>query len=76
MAFWNKKKSYGSKKAYHSGMGYAVAHSGKGINFKSTANRASFAAGFKAGLSAIAKDAFKYPSLPKKARSKKTKKRG
>ena len=73
MAFQSKSRG-GSKKAFHSGMGYAVAHSKRGINFKNKNNRASFAAGFKAGLAAIAKDAFKYPSLPKKTRSKKSKK--
>lgn len=64
MAF--KKKSRYSKNqqtAYHSGRGYAVAHSGKKIEFSSSDMKESFMAGYKAGRETIKKSPKKYPSL-------------
>ena len=59
--FMSKKYSNGQKKAYYSGMGYAAAHKGKAIPFKSDKNKQSFREGYKKGVTVIVK----YPDLKK-----------
>lgn len=44
-----KKYTEAQKKAYYSGMGYAVCQEGKRIDFKSEENKDSFRAGLKKG---------------------------
>lgn len=58
-----KSKVSASAKSYYSGMGYAIAHEKKGINFKNSKSRASFAAGYNAGKARAAKNPLKYPKL-------------
>ena len=69
----NKKTRFSrsERQAYLSGMGYAVAHKKKGINFSRPALRKSFAAGYKKGLERVEQNPLKYPTLPPKKRSKK-----
>ena len=59
------KKRYSSKnqKIYYSGMGYAMGHKGRGINFKDSASRAIFQKGYNAGLRKAAKNPLKYPFI-------------
>lgn len=59
------KYTSGQRKAYQSGMGYSVAHSGNRINFKSALNRQSFIDGFNAGLKAQNKSPDRYPKSSK-----------
>ena len=55
-------KKRGNAKAYYSGMGYAVASSGRSINFKSKRNANAFARGINRGKSLIGKESsYKYP---------------
>ena len=64
MAFKKKSKfSSNQKAAYHSGRGYAVAHKGKKIEFKSSDMKESFMAGYKAGRASVEKSPSKYPNL-------------
>lgn len=55
------KYSSGQKKAYYSGMGYAAAHKGKKIDFKSEKNKQSFREGYRKGVTVIVN----YPDLKK-----------
>lgn len=52
-----KKSKYtaAQRKAYYSGMGYAMCDAGKRIEFKSEANKESFKAGLKKGKEKAAK---------------------
>ena len=59
-----QKYTEAQKKAYYSGMGYAVAQSGKRIEFKSEVNKESFKAGLKKGTAKTSK-------LPDKKRGNK-----
>ena len=69
MANYNKKNgkkgkySQSQKQAYYSGMGYRVAHSGKGIEFKSPEIKISFQAGYREAGKKIQKSPKKYPDL-------------
>ena len=69
------KKNYtrAERQAYISGMGYAIGHAKKGINFSKPGLRRNFAAGYAKGLERIKRNPLKYPPLPPKKRS--TKKR-
>ena len=73
MANIKKKFSRAERQAYHSGMGYAVAHKKKGINFSKPELRRNFAAGYAKGLERIERNPLKYPGLPPKKRSTKKK---
>ena len=53
MAFKKSKYTRNQQKAFHSGMGYAVAHKEKRINFKSAKLKESFAAGYRAGVKSV-----------------------
>ena len=64
-----RSKVSANAKAYYSGMGYAVAHKKKGINFKNTALKRIFAKGYAAGLRAMSKNPLKYANLPRKKKS-------
>lgn len=66
-----RSKVSANAKAFYSGMGYAVAHKKKGINFKNSRLRSIFAKGYNAGANRVAKDPLKYPKLPTKSKSKK-----
>ena len=70
MAF-KSKFSRAERQAYSSGMGYAVGHAKKGINFSKPEVRESFRKGFNKGKAMMERNPLKYPSLPKKTRSKK-----
>ena len=61
---FTKKSKYtrNQKSAYYSGRGYAVAYSGKKIEFSSSDMKDSFMAGYKAGREAIKKSPKKYPN--------------
>ena len=48
-----RSKVSANAKAYYSGMGYAVAHKKKGINFSKPELRRNFAAGYAKGLERI-----------------------
>lgn len=61
--------------AYYSGMGYAVAHAGKRVDFeksKNPGNRANFLAGYNRGLAMMARNPEKYPPKFRKKRKKKS----
>ena len=60
-----KKSKYtkNQRNAYHSGMGYSIAHKGKKIEFSSDDMRESFMAGYKAGVGKLKKSPKKYPNL-------------
>ena len=63
MAKKKSKFTANQKRAYHSGIGYSVAHKGKKINFTSEDLKASFMAGYRAGSDKIQKSPKKYPNL-------------
>ena len=65
--------SRAERQAYMSGMGYAVGHKKKGINFSKPSLRRSFAAGYAKGLERIERNPLKYPALPPKKRTTKKK---
>ena len=65
-----RSKVSGNAKAYYSGMGYAVAHKKKGINFKNARLKAVFRKGYNAGLRRLGKDPLKYPKLPTQTKKK------
>ena len=66
--------SRAERQAYISGMGYAVAHKKKGINFSKPELKKSFAKGYAKGVDRIERNPLKYPALPPKKRSTKKKK--
>ncbi len=59
-----KKYSYGQKKAYYSGMGYAAAYKGKAIPFASDKNKQAFREGYRKGVVVTGK----YPNLNKRGK--------
>ena len=67
------KKNYtrAERQAYISGMGYAIGHKRKGINFSRPELRRNFAQGYQKGLERIKRKPLKYAPLPSKKRSKK-----
>lgn len=73
MAKVQSRFSRAERQAYISGMGYAVAHKKKGINFSKPTLRRSFAAGYDKGLERIKLNPAKYPALAPKKRSTKKK---
>ena len=59
--------------AFYSGMGYAVAHAGKRVDFsksKNPSNRANFLAGYNRGLTMMARNPEKYPAKFRKKKKK------
>ncbi len=60
-----RKKRYTSaeKRAFHSGQGYRVAHSGRGIRFKNPALKDAFRAGYEAQGRRMKSAPKKYPKL-------------
>jgi len=58
-----KSKVSAGAKSYYSGMGYAIAHEKKGINFKNEKHRALFKKGYNAGKARASKNPLKYPKL-------------
>ena len=59
-----RKYSRAEKQAYHSGMGYAVRHQNRNIDFKGGRRGRlynSFMAGYKKALSMIFRNPSKYP---------------
>ena len=70
------RKNYtrAERQAYISGIGYAIGHQKKGINFSKPGLRRNFAAGYAKGLERIKRNPLKYPPLPPKKRSTKKKK--
>ena len=69
MAEFKSKFSRAERQAYHSGMGYAVAHAKKGINFAKPELRRNFAAGYARGMERIERNPLKYPPLPPRKRN-------
>ena len=70
MAKFKSKFTRAERQAYHSGKGYAVAHRKRGINFKFSNLRASFARGYNKGLQMMKRNPLKYAQLQKKTRKK------
>lgn len=72
MAYYKSKVSANAR-SYYSGMGYAIAHEKRGINFKDDKSRAIFKKGYNAGKRRAAKNPLKYPKIAtrKKKGSKK-----
>ena len=68
---YKKSNASAKSKAYYSGMGYAIAHAKKGINFTNTALKAVFAKGYAAGRRLMKKNPLKYANLPRKKSNKK-----
>lgn len=73
MAVFKSRFSRAERQAYHSGMGYAVAHAKKGINFSKPELRRNFAAGYARGMERIERNPLKYPALPPKKRTSRKK---
>ena len=70
-----KQFSRAERVAYYSGMGYAVSHAGRRVDFaktKNPSNRNDFLAGYNHGLAMMARNPGKYP---RKLRKKRTTKR-
>ena len=64
MAYRRKSKyTSAEKRAYHSGQGYRVAYSGRGIRFKNSKLKAAFRAGFESQGRTMSKVPTKYPKL-------------
>ena len=63
MAFKKSKYTRNQQKAFHSGRGYAIAHKGKKIDFKSAELKESFAEGYRAGVKSVNNSLKKYPNL-------------
>lgn len=61
-----KKHTAAETNAYYSGMGYAVAHSSRGIQFRKETVRNSFQKGYKRGRAMMRKSPAKYPKLTTK----------
>ena len=66
--------SRAERQAYISGMGYAIGHQKRGINFAKPELKQSFRKGYNKGLARIDRNPLKYPALPPKKRSTKKKK--
>lgn len=70
MAFKKKSKfSASQKQAYYSGMGYAVRHDNRNVNFKGgrgSKGYNSFMAGYLKGVEMMTKNPSKYPYRDKK----------
>ncbi len=58
-----KSKVSAGVKSYYSGMGYAIAHEKKGINFKNQKSRDLFQKGYNAGKKRASNNPLKYPKL-------------
>ena len=56
------KYSKNQQAAYHSGRGYAVANTGRVIDYKSEEMCKSFLAGYRAGVESMKKSPKKYPN--------------
>ena len=54
------------KRAYHSGMGYAVSFYGRGIHFQDPSLKKSFAAGYNSGIEKMRRKPAKYPKISAK----------
>ena len=65
-----RSKVSANAKSYYSGMGYAIAHEKKGINFSNKKSRAMFLKGFRAGKNRTANNPLKYPKLVTKRKKK------
>ena len=63
MAFKKSKYTRNQQKAFNSGRGYAVAHKGKRINFKSAELKESFVAGYRVGVKSVKNSPNKYSNL-------------
>ena len=69
MAYYKSKVSANAR-SYYSGMGYAIAHEKRGINFKDDKSRAIFKKGYNAGKRRAAKNPLKYPKIARKRKKK------
>ena len=57
-------------KTYYSGMGYAIAHEKRGINFSDAKSRSVFQKGYNAGKKRLAKNPSRYFKLKRKRKKK------
>ena len=68
-----KSKVSPEARAYYSGMGYAIAHEKRGINFTNTKMKPIFGKGYAKGREMMRRNPLKYAALPKKKKSSKKK---
>lgn len=76
MSYPKTRFSRAQRAAYESGKGYAVAHSGKQIDFAKPEVKESFAAGFRKGKQMMKRNPLKYADLPKPKKTRTKKKKG
>ena len=69
MAYYKSKVSANAR-SYYSGMGYAIAHEKRGINFKDDKSKAIFKKGYNAGKRRVQKNPSKYPKIARKRKKR------